>query len=749
MQRFYSLSLASLAVLMAFPAMAAGTFVGSNDDSANNVAEDITINATDYWNYGSTGYALVGIFPNSKSVSFTGKNIAVHVEASGLLQSSKSLLGFGMDAYEEAKVILGAADSNVEFAIDSDVEIIGIRSMLGAYVEINGESFVMNAESSGATWIYGLYAVNGPGDPNLPEEERATLIVNSENTYINVKSAIEKSAGALVAMSQGILKVNGNLYATGDRVVVARGDAIVHINESNTRTVQLTGNVDFNYDEATSGTRVDADVLINLTGADSFWHGSAIVSYGSGSTSDEMMKVSGLKLGISNGAHWTPVLVEEYGDDSSGQMQVAINELTFNDGIINLNYGEQQTLRIQNLRGAGGTINIATTAHDDGTFSTPMLYVETVESTPDAQTTLTMNYNGITSDDLSADAAAGLKQLAAQSLTLGEGESVAQIRRVAEGNVRGAVVQTVSQTGEIISTDVAVNTKLEGYNIINAMSLVQWRNEINHLTKRLGDIRASEGNIGAWARVYGGQSQWGSSNEVEMDHTTIQVGGDYRINNHWIAGGAFSYTDSDADYSNGQSEGDSYSLAAYATYMADGGSFLDLIARYGYLKNDITAGNMGLDTSSNALSLSAEMGHTFRFVEDHAYVEPQVEFTYGFVSGDDATASNGVRIEQDDFQSFVTRVGVRAGYDFPEKKGSFYGMVSYSYDWMGDADGAAAQNGVSVDMNEDLGGGWVTYGIGAQFMMGDSAYFYGELERTSGGDVDNPYLFSAGIRMTF
>ena len=86
---------------------------------------------------------------------------------------------------------------------------------------------------------------------------------------------------------------------------------------------------------------------------------------------------------------------------------------------------------------------------------------------------------------------------------------------------------------------------------------------------------------------------------------------------------------------------------------------------------------------------------------------------------------------------------------FPEKKGSFYGMVSYSYDWMGDADGVASQNGISADMNEDLGGGWVTYGIGAQFMMGDSAYFYGELERTSGGDIDNPYLFNVGLRWNF
>ena len=281
------------------------------------------------------------------------------------------------------------------------------------------------------------------------------------------------------------------------------------------------------------------------------------------------------------------------------------------------------------------------------------------------------------------------------------------------------------------------------------MSLVQWRNEINHLTKRLGDIRAAEGSIGAWARVYGGESQWGSGNEVEMDHTTIQVGGDYRVNNHWIVGGAFSYTDSDADLAKGAATGDSYSLAAYATYMADGGSFLDLIARYGYLKNDIDSGNMSLETGSSAFSLTAEMGHTFRFMEERAYIEPQVEFTYGFVSGDDDTASNGVKIEQDDFQSFVTRVGVRTGFDFPKKAGTIYGMVSYSYDFLGDADGMASEGNLRQALSEDLGGGWVSYGIGAQVMFGKSSYFYGELERTSGGEVDNPYLFNAGVRITF
>ena len=52
-------------------------------------------------------------------------------------------------------------------------------------------------------------------------------------------------------------------------------------------------------------------------------------------------------------------------------------------------------------------------------------------------------------------------------------------------------------------------------------------------------------------------------------------------------------------------------------------------------------------------------------------------------------------------------------------------------------------------MNTDLDGGWFTYGIGAQFMIGDSAYAYGELERTTGGEVENPYRFNVGCRWMF
>lgn len=306
---------------------------------------------------------------------------------------------------------------------------------------------------------------------------------------------------------------------------------------------------------------------------------------------------------------------------------------------------------------------------------------------------------------------------------------------------------TVTQDENGTTSSTANNIKLESFRGVNASALVQWRNQINHLTKRLGDVRHQSGDIGAWARVYGGEYEWGDANRVDMQTTTVQVGGDARVGD-WIVGGAFSYSDSSYDLDNGDGDGDMYSLAVYGTRTFEKGSYVDFVARYGYIKNDIQAGNMDVDFDSNAFSLSVEGGHTFKLME-RAYVEPQIEVTYGFAQGDDATASNGVKIEQDDYQNLITRIGFRTGFDFPNEAGTIYAHASYSYDFLGEADGTASQNGLRASLDEDLGGGWVTYGIGGQFRLGESTFAYGELERSTGGDVDNPWAFNVGLRHLF
>ena len=688
----------------------------------------------------------------SGNANFTGTSFSASSSYEPGDQWNAAVIVDGGNTREEPSLILGNSATQTIKINSQGAATVGLWAWRSGQITVEGKDLVvhvtadLNKDPAGAA--YGILAQNNSG-PNDNQPDKATVIINAENTYVKADyvGELTEDAGiaALLAMSEGHLHINGNLYAEGRYALVARGDSVVRINESNTKTIQLIGDIDFNYDKKSSGTGANADVLVNLSNADSFWKGSATVSYGTGKPSDEeKLSVQNFQLGLSNGAQWNPTVVEETAGETTGTTQLAVNKLTFNDGIINLQTAGQ-TVEIQKMSGTGGTINAEATKDDNGNFVSSKVQIGEVSNTDGSTPSMTVKYTGITADHLS-DVAADMESLADQTIKVGNG-AVDQTFNVEEGNIRGAVTSGYDADGKL-STHQAKNVKLTDYGALNSMTFVQWRNEINHLTKRLGDIRASESSIGAWARVYGGESQWKSNSEIEMDHTTIQVGADYRINNYWIVGGAFSYTDSDADLVKGQAKGDSYSLAAYATYMADGGSYLDLIARYGYLDNEMTSGNMSVDTQSNAFSLSVETGHMFRIMEQ-AYIEPQIEVTYGFISGDDATASNGVRLDQDDFQSLITRVGVRTGFEFPEKAGTIYAMLSYSYDFLGDADGTASQGGLHEALNEDLGGGWVSYGIGAQFKLGDNAFAYGELERTSGGEIDNPYLFNVGFRWNF
>ena len=319
-----------------------------------------------------------------------------------------------------------------------------------------------------------------------------------------------------------------------------------------------------------------------------------------------------------------------------------------------------------------------------------------------------------------------------------------QARAVAEGDISGKSAQTVDAEGKMLSSSVAKNTKLDAFEGVNASTLMAWRNEINHLTKRLGDIRDEASSMGAWARVYGGESTYSDAVDVEVDQTTVQVGLDGRLGD-WIVGGAFSYSNGDADITNGEADSDGYTFAIYGTRFFESGAYVDAIARVGRLSTDVTAGDMKGSYDNNAFSLSAELGHNFKFLE-RAFVEPQVELTYGYVTGDDFSPKAGVKIEQDDFQMLIARLGARAGWEFERNAGRLYAQASVNHDFLGDADGEASEGNLHQDLNADLGGTWLTYGVGFQFRPTEKTSFYGELERSTGGEVKDHYTFNVGAR---
>lgn len=310
----------------------------------------------------------------------------------------------------------------------------------------------------------------------------------------------------------------------------------------------------------------------------------------------------------------------------------------------------------------------------------------------------------------------------------------------------------LNDDGQIVEEE---NAGLSSVREFSTATFAQWRLENNHLSQRLGDLRADLGKSGAWARVYGGESKITDGVDVKLQTISVQVGADTTVVGNWIVGGAFTYTNLDADISNGTGDSDSYSLAAYATGLFDCGGYVDVIGRVGRISTDISASTLSasggvLDGSydNTTFGLSAEVGYHWKLT-DMFYVEPQAELSYGYALGDDFTASNGAKVTQDDFQSLVGRFGARVGANFAQNKGSLYLHASVNHDFLGDVDGTARAGARTESLDGDLGGMWVSYGIGAQFNTDADLNFYGMLERSHGNDYTDSYRYSVGMRYVF
>lgn len=281
----------------------------------------------------------------------------------------------------------------------------------------------------------------------------------------------------------------------------------------------------------------------------------------------------------------------------------------------------------------------------------------------------------------------------------------------------------------------------------NAANLAQWRYEVNHLSDRLGDVRNLRGTAGTWARVYGAEAKVSDSVSTRVRADTLQVGSDVALGENWIVGAAFGYTDSDSDFTVGSLDTDAYTFALYGTGYFPCGGYVDIIGRMGRMSSDVTMDrNFTASYDNTAFGLSAEVGYEWNIAQGF-YVTPQAELAYSYVKGDDYTAGNGVTAKQANFESLVGRLGVQAGVKFNENRGNIYATVSVNHDFNGETEATASQGAnASQRLAEDLGGTWVSYGIGAQFNVLDNLAFYGSLTRANGSDYQENFRYSVGVR---
>ena len=291
------------------------------------------------------------------------------------------------------------------------------------------------------------------------------------------------------------------------------------------------------------------------------------------------------------------------------------------------------------------------------------------------------------------------------------------------------------------------NDKLDAFGSVTALSALTLRHEMNSLSKRMGELRDAPAGVGAWVRGYGSEMEYGSQN-VTAKNNSIQVGSDYTVGD-WKVGAAFTYTDGESSYDHGSADHKGYGLAVYGTWFVPCGAYVDLMAKYNRLDNDFALNGMNGSYDANAYGVSAETGYRFNFMDGGVYVEPQVGIAYSRMTGESFTASNGVTIEQDDYDSLIGRVGVRTGFKFPKDKGTIYARISGVYDFQGEVNGTATKGVARNTIEEDLGGAWLEMGVGANFNWTKNTYTYIDFERTNGGEVKENYRWNVGVRHTF
>ena len=608
----------------------------------------------------------------------------------------------------------------------------------GGLINVSGKNLNITVHSEQSS-AYGILAQNSTTVTTA--ETPSTVNINTDNTIINVTSGTNDASG-IVALSQGIVNINSNIEINAENAIVARGDAVVKINEDGSKTTKLNGDINFNYDKATSGTKVDADVVVNLTGADSYWNGNAVVSWGSGSIPDEeKAEVSGMDLVVADGAQWNPEYVNESDGETSGTTAIAVNNLTANDGIINLNNMKDQELKIENLSGESLNVNVASAENK-----------LSITESKNENTALTVSATGNYAEQLvQNNVNESLQNLANQVVdSTGENEkSAATDLYVAETAVAGAITAEVGEDGTLLANTVneKVNTSNDAISNMANIALMAWRAENNDMNKRLGELRDSKGEHGIWARMVRGE---GTYESIKNQYNTYQLGYDEKLstNPNWTVGAALSYTEGESSFNGGSGENKHTGFAVYGSYLNDDGSFIDLIAKYARLDHDfdVNGGAGSGDYDTNGYSVSAEYGK--RFTQDNGmWIEPQVELTYGKIGSANYTTDNGVSVRQDGMDSLVGRVGFALGKDF--KQGNAYVRASYLYDFDGETDMTFSKNGVTRGFEQDLGGGWWEVGVGTNINLSDATHLYMDVEKTYGGDVATPWQWNVGVRYSF
>lgn len=291
-----------------------------------------------------------------------------------------------------------------------------------------------------------------------------------------------------------------------------------------------------------------------------------------------------------------------------------------------------------------------------------------------------------------------------------------------------------------------------------------WRTENDKMLQRVGDLRENEGEeTGLWTRIRGSRIGRDGYRGFKNQYKVYEIGYDAKTEDNdrmkSFTGIALSYLDGKGYYADGQGTNQATSAAIYHADIHKTGHYLDLVFRIRHMNErfhtrdtvDTDIGPVTEDHSASldttGLSFSAEYGRK-KFMGKGWYVEPQTQWTLGYLGPVQYEMDNGTRVEQPGITSFVGRAGFNLGRQVNENS-IVYLKANVYHEFGGHSPIHLYAGDESLSFTDTFDDTWFEYGVGFAMKLGSRLSLYGDFEKSAGSHFYKDWQWNAGIRYSF
>lgn len=694
------------------------------------------------------------------------------------------------------------------FAIGSNINVQGKCIIIDGKQQWAGETkggqLMFGSKSSDQVSIQGKGGIHVRGG-------EADILGKQISVHSDVQNALENAGAPInvgdsdtqsVDISGGIVSHGSNISIMGRDISISKGKQKNAVyTDGGTVSITSNGNQDAYIDGPVSND--SGKIEISLSGRAAHLDSQIITknptlgnNYDGGIT----------EIALSIKASWSPKGEADNAISDKDGEKSNFTKYTGNDGIFYLDNRTKQTITVQDfidngtrihedIYGSGNTGNDAIHIDDSYKGNTHFWLVnrddtdkgvvgtilasagskaKPAANNNQAMTMMALNAetNNSVSDisQFTADhfAAYGMNSLFFKTYDLGVQDSEVEKDDTINGMTKGKVYDrdliitgvtshTTNDHGQYTPT---VSAALSG----SSLMYYTWRTENDKMLQRVGDLRENEGEeTGLWTRIRGSRIGRDGYRGFKNQYKVYEIGYDAKTEDNdrmkSFTGIALSYLDGKGYYAGGQGTNQATSAAIYHTDIHKTGHYLDLVFRIRHLDEhyhirntvDTDIGPVTEDHSGSmdttGLSFSAEYGRK-KDMGNRWYVEPQTQWTLGYLGPVQYEMDNGTRVQQPGITSFVGRVGFNLGRQVNDNA-MVYLKANVYHEFGGHSPLHLYAGDESLSFTDTFDDTWFEYGVGFAVKLGNGLSLYGDVEKTAGSHFYKDWQWNAGLRYSF